>query len=351
MTATAPVTMLAELPLRTGRWQIDHPHSAILFSIRHLGLAKVRGRFDRFEATLDVGPTLAETRVEATIDLDSIDTNNDDRDAHLRSTDFFSTEIHPTMRFVSTGLTGAVGDWQLSGQLTLNGVTRPIILDVEFNGVQEFPGRDVRHVGFSATGSLRRSEFGIEFGMLPLNAETLALGDEVKIELDLEFVEPRDWDSASPPLFLTPSSARACSLQNRPARRVGARGCGPGRFADDPRPRPPQKEKERPKDGLPPNHRLPRRRRVLMPRLRAARRQQALRRQGGRGPRAHPLQLPDRRGLPAARGVGGPVPAPRPACGHGGGQARPPRAADPQLGPHAAAGRSGGQAGAAARCA
>ena len=192
MTATAPVTMLAELPLRTGHWQIDHPHSAILFSIRHLGLAKVRGRFDRFEATLDVGPALAETRVEATIDLDSIDTNNDDRDAHLRSTDFFSTEIHPTMRFVSTGLTGAVDEWQLSGQLTLNGVTRPIILAVEFNGVQEFPGRDVRHVGFSATGSLRRSEFGIEFGMLPLNAETLALGDEVKIELDLEFVEPRD---------------------------------------------------------------------------------------------------------------------------------------------------------------
>ena len=192
MTATAPVTMLAELPLRTGRWATDPAHSAVLFSIRHLGLAKVRGRFDRFEAALDVGPTLAETRVEATIDLDSIDTNNDDRDMHLRSTDFFSTEIHPTMRFVSTGITGADEDWQLSGQLTLNGVTRPIILDVEFNGLEDFPGQDKRHVGFSATGSLRRSEFGIDFGMFPLGADKLALGDEVKIELDLEFVEPRD---------------------------------------------------------------------------------------------------------------------------------------------------------------
>jgi polyisoprenoid-binding protein YceI len=129
--------------------------------------------------------------VEATIDLDSIDTNNDDRDAHLRSTDFFSTEIHPTMRFVSTGVTSDGGDWQLSGKLTLNGITRPIILAVEFNGLQEFPGRGVRHAGFSATGALKRSDYGIEFGMLPLNAETLALGDEVKIELDLEFVEPQ----------------------------------------------------------------------------------------------------------------------------------------------------------------
>ncbi|MBA2598089.1 MAG: YceI family protein [Chloroflexia bacterium] len=184
------MTML-ELPLRTGRWAADPAHSAVLFSIRHLGLAKVRGRFDRFEAALAVGPTMAETRVEATIDLDSIDTNNADRDAHLRSTDFFSTEIHPTMRFVSTEISGAEGDWRLFGEITLNGVTRPIAFGVEFNGREEFPGQNRYHAGFSATGVLRRSEFGIDFGMLPLSADKLALGDEVKIELDLEFVEPQ----------------------------------------------------------------------------------------------------------------------------------------------------------------
>ena len=189
MSATETLTLI-ELPLRTGRWAIDPHHSAVLFSIRHLGLAKVRGRFDRFEAVVDVGPTLAQTRVEATIDLDSIDTNNPDRDAHLRSTDFFSTEIHPTARFVSTGITGAGDDWTLSGELTLNGVTRPMTLDVEFNGLEEFPGQNRRHVGFSASGALRRSEFGIDFGMLPLSADKLALGDEVKLELDLEFIEP-----------------------------------------------------------------------------------------------------------------------------------------------------------------
>lgn len=186
------VPTLVELPLRTGAWALEHAHSAILFSIRHLGLAKVRGRFDRFDATLEVGPSLAETRVSATINMDSIDTNNADRDAHLRSTDFFSTEAHPTMRFVSTSLSGAGGDWQLAGLLTLNGITKPLTLDVEFNGLEDFPGRDMRLAGFSATGTLRRSEFGIDFGMLPLGVDKLALADEVKIELDLEFVEPRD---------------------------------------------------------------------------------------------------------------------------------------------------------------
>ena len=188
MSVTEATTM-RELPLRTGNWTLDPTHSSVLFSIRHLGLAKVRGRFDRFDVTLDIGPTLDETRVEATIDLDSIDTNNADRDAHLRGTDFFSTERHPTMRFVSTQIAGADDALQLSGLLTLNGITRPITLDVEFHGVQEVPGETTRHVGFSATGSLKRSEFGIDFGMI---IDTLALTDDVTIELDLEFIEPQD---------------------------------------------------------------------------------------------------------------------------------------------------------------
>ena len=186
------ITVTHELGLHPGRWIVDPHHSAVLFSIRHLGLAKVRGRFDRFETTLEVGPTLAETSVTAAIDLASINTNNTDRDAHLRSTDFFSTEEHPEMHFVSQGIRPAGEVWELQGEVTLNGRTRPLTLEVEFNGVQEFPGQNTRHAGFSATGSLRRSEFGIEFGLLPIGMDTLALGDEVKIELDLEFVEPQD---------------------------------------------------------------------------------------------------------------------------------------------------------------
>lgn len=189
----APVlTVTHEMGLIPGRWALDPLHSSVLFSIRHLGLAKVRGRFDRFDATLEVGTSLADTTVAATIDLASINTNNADRDAHLRSTDFFSTDEHSEMHFVSNGTRPAGDTWELQGELTLNGRTRPLMLQVEFNGVQEFPGQNMRLAGFSATGSLRRSEFGIEFGLLPIGMDTLALGDEVKIELDLEFIEPKD---------------------------------------------------------------------------------------------------------------------------------------------------------------
>jgi polyisoprenoid-binding protein YceI len=191
-TTSSTLAVSRDLGLRTGAWQHDEFHSAVLFSIRHLGLAKVRGRFDRFEATLTVGETIAETRVEATIDLASINTNNSDRDAHLRSTDFFSVEDHPEMRFVSTGIEGTAEEWTLRGDLTLNGRTRPVALDVEFNGIEEFPGMNRVHAGFTATGAIRRSEFGIEFGMLKIGAGKLALGDEVKIELDFEFIQPGD---------------------------------------------------------------------------------------------------------------------------------------------------------------
>ncbi len=191
-TTSSTLAVSRELGLRTGVWRPDLTHSAVLFSIRHLGLAKVRGRFDRFEATVVIGETIAETRVEATIDLASINTNNSDRDAHLRSTDFFSVEDHPEMRFVSTGIEGANEEWTLRGDLTLNGRTRPVALDVEFNGTELFSGTGRNHAGFTATGSIRRSEFGIEFGLMMIGANKLALGDEVKIELDFEFVQPED---------------------------------------------------------------------------------------------------------------------------------------------------------------
>jgi polyisoprenoid-binding protein YceI len=140
----------------------------------------------------DVGASAVDTVVEATIDLASVDTNNAERDAHLRSTDFFDTDRHPEMVFVSTALTGERTEWCLEGELTLNGITRPITLDVEFNGIEAFPGRNETHAGFPAAGNLRRSEFGIEFGLLPIGMDKLALADKVHFDLDLQFVAPDD---------------------------------------------------------------------------------------------------------------------------------------------------------------
>ncbi len=185
-----PDTQIVALPLISGRWTVDPDHSAVLFGIRHLGLSKVRGRFDHFDATLDVGASLHEIRVDATIDMASVNTNNDDRDAHLRSTDFFGTAAHPTMRFVSTGIVPANESYRLSGELTINGITQLTEMVVEFHGLETFQGREL-HAGFSAEGQLRRSEFGIDFGFLPLGGDRLALADVVTFELELQFVAPR----------------------------------------------------------------------------------------------------------------------------------------------------------------
>jgi polyisoprenoid-binding protein YceI len=186
---TTTDTNTSALPLVPGTWAVDHNHSGVFFVVRHLGLSNVRGRFDAFDATLDVGPDLASVAVHANVDLSSVDTNNPDRDAHLRSTDFFETDRHAAMTFVSTAITGAGDTYELTGELTIAGITKPVTFDVEFNGTEVFPGDQHVHAGFSATGSIRRSDFGIDFGIIP-GAEKLMLGDKIKIELDFQFVAP-----------------------------------------------------------------------------------------------------------------------------------------------------------------
>jgi polyisoprenoid-binding protein YceI len=194
MTATSPAPLSpadSALPLAPGRWTLDPSHSGVQFAIRHLGLSNVRGRFDRFDATLDIAPALEGTAVTAEIDMSSVDTNQPDRDAHLRSTDFFHADEHPTMTFRSTAVTsdGDGRSYELAGDLTINGVTRPVTLQVEFLGTEVFPVDQRVHAGFFAAGEIRRSDFGVDFNM-PLGIDKLGLGEKVKIELDLQFVAP-----------------------------------------------------------------------------------------------------------------------------------------------------------------
>jgi polyisoprenoid-binding protein YceI len=191
--STDPATTTAsELPLAAGIWHLDAVHSGVHFRVRHIGLSNVRGRFNRFDATLTVGETLADTRAEATIDMSSVDTNQPDRDAHLLGTDFFSADQHPRMTFRSTG-TRAAGDgsFALDGELTLNGVTRPVTLDVAFHGVETFPVDGSTHAGFSATTTVKRDDFGVDFNA-PLGMDKLAIGTKVAVELELQFVAPED---------------------------------------------------------------------------------------------------------------------------------------------------------------
>ena len=190
--SSATQTIASSLALTPGRWPIDPNHSAITFAIRHLGLSKVRGRFRVFDVFLDIGPSASEFEVVANIDLASIDTSNLDRDAHLRSTDFFNVDLHPTMTFRSTRIEPADDRYTMTGDLTLNGITRSVTLDVESNGLVVVPADGRTHFGLSAVGELRRSEFGIEFGLMPIGIDRLALADKVAFELEMQFVQPPD---------------------------------------------------------------------------------------------------------------------------------------------------------------
>ncbi|MFF7857188.1 YceI family protein [Streptomyces sp. NPDC007904] len=182
-TTTAAPTTVTALPLAPGDWVLDPLHSAVNFTIRHLGIAKVRGRFAGVEAGLYVGERAEDVRVTATIDLASIDTGNADRDAHVRAADLLDVARRPTMAFRSTRVLGEGGDWTMDGELTIGEVTRPVSLAVEFGGLVDVPMNGSRHAGFEATGEIRRSDFGLDF------APGL-LGDVVKIQLDMQFVEP-----------------------------------------------------------------------------------------------------------------------------------------------------------------
>jgi polyisoprenoid-binding protein YceI len=180
MTSTESST----LPLAQGTWALDTNHTSVAFAIRHLGVAKVRGRFGEVAAELVVGPTLDDCSVVATIPLSSLDTGNADRDAHVLSADLIDVGLRPTMSYRSTRVRGDGTEWAVDGELTIGDVTHPVTLAVELGGVESFFDGS-RHAGFEASGEIRRKDFGLGFG--PLGA---MLGDVVKFDLDLEFIEP-----------------------------------------------------------------------------------------------------------------------------------------------------------------
>ena len=168
--------------LTAGTWTVEPAHSEVGFTVRHLGLSKVRGRFNSFSGSVVVGDDPLVSKLEATVDLASVDTNNADRDGHLSTTDFFGVENNPTMTFSST----SVSETSLAGDLTVNGVTKPVTFDLEFHGVV-VDGYETTRAGFSAEGAISRSDFGIDFNA-PLGMDGMLIGDKVSIELEIQLV-------------------------------------------------------------------------------------------------------------------------------------------------------------------
>jgi polyisoprenoid-binding protein YceI len=172
---------------QAGTWVIDPSHSEVSFSVRHLMVSKVRGRFARFSGELVTGDDPVDSSVEATIDITSIDTNSEDRDAHLRAPDFLDVERYPELTYRSTGVRAHGDGYVVDGELTLHGVTRSVPLTLEVHGfLAESPFGDSR-VGFSARGEISRKDFGISFDA-PLEGGGVVVGDKIQIDLEVEAI-------------------------------------------------------------------------------------------------------------------------------------------------------------------
>lgn len=173
-------------PLSIGTWAIDPAHSSVGFSVRHLMVSKVRGVFENFSGTIVVAPD-GSPSVTAVIDVASVNTGNAQRDGHVKSADFFDAEHYPTATFASTAVRAKGDAYILDGNLTIKGVTRPVSLDLEFNGVS--PGQGYGEVsGYEASIVLNRKDFGIDLD-LPMETGGAVAGDKVTVTLGIEAVK------------------------------------------------------------------------------------------------------------------------------------------------------------------
>ena len=176
---------LFALPASAATYAIDADHSSVTFKIRHL-FSKVSGQFNQFEGTLDYEPGKPETwKAQAVIQAASIDTNVEPRDKHLRSADFFDVETYPTLTFKSMEVTDVTAEGaKLHGDLTIHGVTRPVMMDLAIHGVGKDPWGNTR-AGFTATVKVDRKDFGLTWNKAVETGGVL-VGDEVEITLEIE---------------------------------------------------------------------------------------------------------------------------------------------------------------------
>jgi len=171
------------LPMPSNTYAMDLVHSQIAFSVRHLGISSVRGTFDQYSGALFVGDTLEQTTVTFEAEMASVNSGNRMRDEHIHNADFFDVENHPTMNFHSTSITADGDHYRMAGKLAIKGVTRDVEFVITYNGAALFPMDNLMHHGFTGTGTISRSAFGVSYGV-PL------VSDEVELWLDVQFIAP-----------------------------------------------------------------------------------------------------------------------------------------------------------------
>jgi len=176
----------SDLGITAGTWNIDPSHSEVTFKVRHL-MSKVRGSFTEFSGAVVVADDLAASTASAEIVVNSVDTRNADRDAHIKSGDILGSEEHPTLSFATKGVRIDGEEYLVDGELTVKGVTKPVTLEVEFNGIGQDAYGGTR-AGFTATTTISRKDFGVDFNV-PLQGDKALLGDKIEIQLEIQAVK------------------------------------------------------------------------------------------------------------------------------------------------------------------
>lgn len=169
-------------------YKIDVDHSDIMFKVKHLMISTATGYFKKFDATVEADNNdFTDAKVQFEADVNSIDTKNEQRDAHLKSDDFFNAEQFPKLIFKSTSIEKAGDEYKLHGDLTIRDITKPVTLNVEFNGAAKDPWGYER-AGFEVTGKINRKEYGLKWSAVT-EAGGLVVDDVVKLQMNVEFVK------------------------------------------------------------------------------------------------------------------------------------------------------------------
>jgi polyisoprenoid-binding protein YceI len=180
---------IGSITMNAQNWNLDNSHSSVNFSITHMVVSEVQGSFKKFTAKVDATKDdFTDAKIDFTIDANSVNTDNEDRDKHLRSGDFFETEKYPEIKFTSTSIKKINGKvYELKGNITMHGVTKPAVFTLTFNGIIKDP-YGFQRAGFKAKTTIKRSDFNLSWNKT-LDAGGVVLSDEVNIDLNIEITK------------------------------------------------------------------------------------------------------------------------------------------------------------------
>jgi len=171
------------------KWTIDPTHSEVGFKVKHMMFTNVKGLFNDYSANIDFNDDLKEANLQFEAKINSIFTNNADRDNHLKSADFFDAEQYPTLNFKSTNIQGNGSEYEITGDLTIKGITKPVTLNAEFSGLMTDPWGNTK-VGLNLDGKINRKDFGLTYNAA-LETGGVLVGEDVKLNAEIQLVEQK----------------------------------------------------------------------------------------------------------------------------------------------------------------